>query len=120
MKVSSYTLFLKRLEVEARIGIHAFERDRPQRLLVSIELEMELAALPGADAIEGTFDYDWVREEVRRLVGLRHYDLQETLAGEIVSVLASRREVRRVVVETAKPDVFADAEVVGCRLEAKR
>lgn len=120
MNIKSYRLFLQRLEVPARIGIHAFERQEAQRLAISIELELDPAALPSADAIAGTFDYDWVRDEVLRLVASRHYDLQETLAREIVGVMAGRLEVRRVVVETAKPDVFADVEAVGCRLEASR
>lgn len=120
MKITRYGLFLKRLEVLARIGIHAFERQKPQRLVISIELELEPDGLPVADAIDGTLDYDWVREKVLELTASRHWDLQETLAREIVAAIAGRPEVRRVVVETAKPDVFADVEVVGCRLEASR
>lgn len=120
MNITCYGLFLKRLEVLARIGIHAFEREQAQRLAISIEIELDPAELPTADTIQGTFDYDWVRDEVLRLVASRHFDLQETLAREIATLITSRREVRRVVVETAKPDVFPDVEVVGCRLEARR
>lgn len=120
MKITRYGLFFKRLEVIARIGIHAFEREKPQRLVISIELELDPDALPAADIIDGALDYDWVRDEVLRLAASRHWDLQETLARTIIETIASRREVRRLVVETAKPDVFADVDVVGCRLEANR
>lgn len=120
MIVSSYRLFLQSLVVEARIGIHDFERDGAQRLRIDIEMELALDALPATDDIALALDYDWVRDEARRLAAAQHYDLQETLARSIIAVLAARPEIVRVVVVTAKPDVYADVEAVGCRLEAHR
>ncbi len=120
MNLIGYTLFLDKLEVQARIGIHDFERNGPQRLLIGIEIEIAPDALPAGDDIAETLDYDWVRDEVVKLVAGRHFDLQETLARAIVEIVGQRPEVRRVVVKTAKPDVFADVAAVGCRLEARR
>lgn len=120
MKVEHFSLFLRGFEIEARIGIHDFERRAPQRLTIAIELDIDPALLPDRDDIAVTFDYDGVREEVRRLVESRHFDLQETLAQAILASLARRPEVVRAVVETAKPDVYPDVAAVGCRLEARR
>ena len=120
MNIDRYTLFLRGFEIEARIGIHDFERARPQRLAIAIEIELAAARLPRRDDIADTFDYDWVRDEVRRLAAGRHFDLQETLARAIVERLAERPEIIRAVVETAKPDVYPDVAAVGCRVEARR
>ncbi len=120
MKIGRFTLFLRGFEVLARIGIHDFERSAPQRLAITIEIDIEPSRFPGRDDIVETFDYDWVRAEVLRLVESRHFELQETLAQGVMLVLASRREIVRAVVETAKPDVFPDVAAVGCRIEARR
>lgn len=120
MNVTRYALLLDGFEVEAEIGIHDFERERPQRVSIRVELEMEPAAMPDRDDIADALDYDWLRIEVKRLVASRRFELQETLARAILDIIATRPQVRRAVVETAKPDVYPDARSVGCRLEATR
>ncbi len=120
MKVSNYTLFLDRLVVEAEIGIHDFERGQPQRVAISISVDISPDRLPGTDDIAATFDYDWVRLQVLELVRGRRFELQETLAKGIVDILASRPEIVRITVETSKPDVYGDVDTVGCRLQAHR
>jgi dihydroneopterin aldolase len=107
MKIERFCLFLEGFEIDVSIGIHDFERNGPQRLAIGIEIAM-------------TFDYDWVRDEVHRLAKGRHFNLQETLAQEILAVLSQRSEIVRAVVETAKPDVYPDVDAVGCRIEARR
>jgi dihydroneopterin aldolase len=120
MNLSRYRLFIERLELDADIGIHDFERGQRQRIVVSVEVEIDPAGLPSDDSIASAFDYDWVRHGVREIVRTRRFDLQETLARAVVDLVAERREVVSVVVSTAKPDVYPDAAAVGCRLEARR
>ncbi len=120
MKTDRFTLFLRGLEIQARIGIHDFERAAPQRLVITIEIDIEASRLPASDDIAATLDYDWVRAEVIRLAGSQHYELQETLAQAVMRALADRPEIVRAVIETAKPDVFPDVAAVGCRIEARR
>ena len=120
MKLERFSIFLDGFEVEADIGIHDFERKAPQRIAIRIELELDPADLPSRDDIADTLDYDWLRLEVKRLVAGRRFDLQETLARAILDIVAGKPQVRRAIVETAKPDVYPDARAVGCRLEARR
>jgi dihydroneopterin aldolase len=120
MKIGRFTLFLRGFEVQARIGIHDFERAAPQRLAIALEIDIDPSRLPDRDDIAETFDYDWVRAEVLRLVASRHFELQETLAQGVMQILAQRPEIVRAIVETAKPDVFPDVAAVGCRIEAQR
>ena len=120
MKITRYALFLDRFEIQAAIGIHEFERKQRQRVAISIEIEIDQEQMPGRDDIVDAPDYDWIRLEIARLVGSRHFDLQETLARAIIEVAGQRPEIRRVKVETAKLDVYPDARAVGCRLEACR
>ena len=120
MQITCYTLFLDKLNVQARIGIHDFERERPQPLTISIEIDIAPDQLPLRDDIADTFDYDWLRSEIITLVATRHFDLQETLVRAIVEIVGTRQEVQRITVQTAKPSVYPDVAAVGCRLEAHR
>lgn len=120
MRIDRFTLFLDDLAVEAEIGIHDFERNSRQRLLVSVEVEVRPSLLPVRDDIAATLDYDWIRDMVHRLVAERRYDLQETLCRAILEGLAQRKEIVSATVETKKPDVYPDARAVGCRLLARR
>ena len=120
MIITAYSLVIRDFQVMARIGVHEFERTAPQRLMIGIEIELEPVALPDRDDIAATLDYDWVRDEICKMIASRHFDLQETLVRSIVDILARRMEIRRVVVETAKLDVYTDVAAVGCRIEARR
>ena len=120
MTITRYALFLDRFEVAARIGIHDFERTGPQQVSISIEIDIDPRRLPGRDDIADAPDYDWIRQEIMKLVESRRFDLQETLARAIVEIAGRRPEIHRVRVETAKLDVYPDARAVGCRLEASR
>lgn len=120
MRIERFTLFLEELLVEAEIGVHDFERNRRQRLLVTVSVDLDPALVPERDDISATMDYDGLKTLVQRLVADRRYELQETLCRDILNGLAARPEIVAASVETKKLDVYADAKAVGCRFAARR
>jgi len=107
-------LFLVGHELPARIGVHDFERDAPQRLRVSVDLYVPLAAsTPRADRLDEVVDYDFVRAVIAERVAQGHVGLQETLCDAIAERLIAHPQVRAVRVSTEKPDVYPDCAAVG-------
>lgn len=107
-------IFLRGLQVEAVIGIHAFEKSRPQRLLVDVDLYVPLAhASPSNDSIEEVVDYDFVRDLVLERIARGPIALQETLCDDILRGLLANPSVAAARVSTRKPDVYPDCEAVG-------
>ncbi len=104
-------IFVRNFAVTCSIGIHAFERAAPQRVLINIDLWVRSAA--ATDEIEAVVDYDFLREEVRRLAASRHFNLQETLVAAIADACLARPGVLAARVSTEKPDVYPDCEAVG-------
>ena len=98
------------------IGFHEFEIGTPQRLLVTIEIWLEDLSAPQADDPAGAWDYDFLRNEVRRIVSTRRWNLQETLARCLYERFASLSGVSALRVVTAKPDIYADAQGVGIEI----
>jgi dihydroneopterin aldolase len=107
-------MFLRGLSVLARIGIHEFELQAPQRLILDIDVYVELGPhTPQADQIQEVVDYDFLREVVHRRLARGHINLQETLCDDVISEILLHPAVRAAQVSTRKPDVYPDCEAVG-------
>ncbi len=107
-------LFLRGLEVQARIGIHGFEQLAPQRLLIDIDLYVSLQDTQAQhDQLDEVVDYDFVRQVVQQRLAQGHIGLQETLCDDIMAALMAHPGVMAAQVSTRKPDVYPDCEAVG-------
>ena len=109
-----YALFLRDHEVLARIGVHEFERAAPQRIIVNVSLAIRGEI--GGDELAQTTDYDFLRLSVAQILGEGHIALQETLCARLMRACRGQPDVAAALVSTEKPDVYADAGAVGCRL----
>ena len=110
-------LFLHGLQVQARIGIHDFEKQGPQSLLIDIDLYVALADTQARnDQLDEVVDYDFVRQVVHQRVAQGHIGLQETLCDDIMSALMAHPGVQAAQVSTRKPDVYPDCEAVGVEI----
>tara|TARA_R110002012_G_scaffold194274_1_gene362103 strand:- start:1403 stop:1765 length:363 start_codon:yes stop_codon:yes gene_type:complete len=118
--ITNARILLENFAVVADIGIHDFERGTPQRVLISVEMDVDVDPTGAADSIERVLDYDFVRTEILELVAHRRFNLQETLCHAIVQMIAQRSAVRRARVTTRKPDVYEDCEAVGFSLLYER
>ncbi len=107
-------LSLRQHEQQVRIGVHAFERQAPQRLWFDVDLCVRLEQAPAArDDISQTVDYDFIRQAVASAVGTQHHELQETLCDTILTAMLQRPDVQAARVATRKPDVYPDSASVG-------
>lgn len=113
-----FTTVLDGLEVMMRLGIHAHEA-APQRVLLSVRMTVDYGGATIADRIEDVVDYDFIREGVRGLADGPGFALQETLCEAVAALCFRDARVVRVVVRSAKPDIYPDASV-GCEIERAR
>jgi dihydroneopterin aldolase len=117
--IRCHSLSLVDFEVLASIGVHAFEKLKRQRLLICVRLHLDHRQQVSNDDIATAVDYDFLRDNIQRLVANRHYHLQETLVHDILGLCAGRRGVVRAVVSARKPDVYPDCSAVGYEAEAR-
>lgn len=111
-------IFLEDFDLPVDIGFHAFEIGNPQRIFVTIEVWVDELSFAESDAVVDAWDYDFLRTEVLRLVDGRRFNLQETLAREIYTLVAARAGVTGLRVSTRKPDVYPDCAGVGVELSS--
>jgi dihydroneopterin aldolase len=107
-------LFLRDYEIRMHIGVHDFEKQGAQRVVVNVDLFVPLAAsTPRADRLDEVVDYDFIRRCIAERVARGPIELQETLADELLRLMLAHPQVRAARVSTEKPDVYPDCEAVG-------
>ncbi len=107
-------IFLHDFSISASIGFHAHEREAQQRVLINVELFVPIASSTSStDHVGEVVDYDFIRHEITRWAGSRHFNLQETMLDGIVAICFAQPAVRAVRASTEKPDVYPDCRTVG-------
>lgn len=103
------------LELLARIGVPDAEREKPQRLTVSLTMEPVNDFTALNDDLARTLDYASVAAAIRELAAARPRRLIETLAEEIAQLVLSRFQCRHVAIELRKY-ILPETEYVSVRL----
>ena len=109
-------VLLRDVEVEARVGLHPWERypERPTRLIVNVELFAHLpAGETSASGERPLIDYDDIRAELRRWPQRPHTLLLESLVDELARLAFRNPHVEACRVSIVKPDVFNEAAGAG-------
>ena len=106
-------IFLKNFETRLSIGIHEFEKQAKQRVIVNVDLYLDADGKVERDHIDETVDYDFVRREIVGLAASSHFNLQETFCERILAICLARPGVVAARVSSEKLDVYPDCESVG-------
>jgi dihydroneopterin aldolase len=115
-----YTVIVRGLVLMCSIGIRRAERDRPQRVRVSVELTAtEEVSFPSEDR-RRVINYEHVVATIRQIAGSGHIDLCEGFAQRICDACFADPRVAQIRVSVEKLDVFPETEGVGAVLERVR
>ena len=111
-------LRLNGIEVLCSIGDLPEERLREQRLLVGVELELDLSAAAASDSLADTIDYASLSRRIRETLRSATCRLVERAAALAAEECLSDRRVARATVSVCKSGSvpgLASAEVVVSR-----
>lgn len=95
-------LIIQDLTVDFRVGVPEAERTSPQRLLITMEMEIDVAAAVAEDDLNRTVDYDAVKKRIADLGVGRSWKLIESLASEIAGIVLREFRPSAVTVEVKK------------------
>ena len=102
-------IYVRDLVLDARIGIHAAEQDRAQR--VRVDVAADILPADRAEDIGRTLCYDYIVDGIRDIVNGGHINLTETLAERIAAHLLAHPLAMRAEVRVEKLD-----RIPGARL----
>jgi 7,8-dihydroneopterin aldolase/epimerase/oxygenase len=113
----TYTkVFLKDVEVTARIGLAPWERERPQRIVASVELYARSNEYLKTITAESMIDYSLIYERVQSWRTRAHIDLVETFVSELLAACFEYPQVMACKVSVTKPEVFDQAQAAGAEV----
>jgi dihydroneopterin aldolase len=120
--IREYTLRLHGVRFRATIGASAAERSIPQDLVVDVDLELPVSALPKRDAKREVVDYDRAVRLVVEVGLAEPYRLLEVYAQRVLERLLTETPALRVRVAVTKsrvPSTYstdqAVVELIGSR-----
>ena len=113
------SICIRKLELFAHLGVTPAERQRAQRIAVSLTVTPERGFDTLDDRIKSTVDYFEVCEAVKQLVPRKACNLIETLAGEIARELLATFAISAVEVEVFK-FVIPNTESVSVKIRREK
>lgn len=104
-------IFIRDFRLKVSIGIHDFEKEGPQTVVVNVDLLLGADEKAHSDRIANVLNYDIVHDGIAALAKGRHFNLQETLVDAILDLCLAQPGVIEARVSTEKPDVYGDCRV---------
>lgn len=112
------SVYIKGLRAQAVIGVYDWERLVRQPLVIDLEMASDTARAAATDAIADALDYAAISQRVLALVEGSEYQLLETLADAVATMVMRDFSVPWLRLRLGKPGAVAEAEDVGVIVEA--
>jgi dihydroneopterin aldolase len=100
--MKTFKISIVDLEVFYYVGVPKEERARPQRLLLTIEMQANSAKAAKSDSIKHTIDYFKVSQRLLQFGEGKSWKLIEKLAADISKMILEKFKPRSVTVEVKK------------------
>ena len=113
-------IYLRDLEVEAVIGVYAWEQRIRRRLRFDVEMGADTRVAARSGDIADTVDYEAVAECIRSIASREPHVLLECLAEEIAQTLLDRFGSHSIRLTVGKPGAVPGVREVGIRIERGR
>ena len=110
-------IFLNDLRIETTIGIHEWERRIRQTVALDIEMATDAARAAASDRIEDALDYTAVSQRVIEFVSTSEFQLVETLADRVASIIRDEFSVPWLRLRLNKRYAIEGAADVGVVIE---
>jgi FolB domain-containing protein len=111
----SEVICIRDLEVFYRVGVPDDERAQPQRLLITVEMQIDISGAVQSDDLSKTIDYFAVSQRLLQFGEGREWKLIETLASEIADCVRVEFGATGATVEVKK-FVIPEARWVSVRV----
>jgi len=106
-------IYIRNLKVQAIIGIFGWERKVHQEVSIDLELSFDCKKAAKTDSIESTIDYKAITKGIIAYVESSSFQLQESLAEGIASLVKEKYGVESLKLRVSKPGALRHADDVG-------
>jgi dihydroneopterin aldolase len=111
------TVYIHGLTVETVIGIFDWEREIRQKVVLDVEMAVDISPSAATEDIDRTVSYKDVSDRLTEFVEQSEFLLVETMAEEISALILAQFPVPFVRIKLGKPDAIDNARDVGVIIE---
>jgi len=111
-------VFIRNLEVLARIGVHGHEHGKPQPVRINVWLTCRTSA--ESDKLDSVVDYKAVADTIRAIDASGHINLAESLAERIAASCLEDKRVETARIRVEKLHALQGTESAGVEIERGR
>ena len=96
-------IFLNDLKIDTIIGIYDWERETLQTLSFDLEIDWDIRSAAKTDDIAATLDYGSIANTIVNFVEASRYQLIETLAEDLCTLLIREYPIPKLKLTLSKP-----------------
>ena len=113
-------ILIRDLLIRGIIGIHDWEREKKQDILINVEMEADCRPAGLSDDFKDAVDYRAVTKSIISLVEDSAFFLVEKMAEEIAAICLENPKVDLARVRVEKPGAVRFSRSVGIEIERVR
>ena len=113
-------VIIKDLILNISIGIHNFEKKKKQRVKFNIEILTNPYVLPNSKDLNSILNYEEIVSKIEKISFLRHHELLEDLAENILNMIFKNKLVKKVNLKIEKLDILEKTKSVGIEVSKSK
>ena len=113
-------ILIKELLLELKLGYYDFEKEKPQKVKFSLEIDYEDKKPTNDKDIKSIVNYSIVVKLISKLVKKKHYNFLETLAEAVFDELFKDKRIGKIMLKIEKLEILKECSSVGIQITKKR
>ena len=113
-------ILIKELTLDLKLGYYDFEKNKPQKVKFSLEIDYEDKKPTNDKDIKSIVNYGKVVELITKLVKNKHYNFLETLAEDVFDELFKDKRIAKITLQIEKLEIIKECTSVGIQIAKKR
>ncbi len=113
-------ILIKELILNLKLGYYDFEKEKPQKVKFSLEIDYEDKKPTNDKDIKSIVNYGLVVKLIKKLTKNKHYNFLETLAEDVFDILFKDKRIGKIKLQIEKLQILKDCTSVGIQITKKR
>ena len=113
-------ILIKELTLDLKLGYYDFEKEKPQKVKFSLEIDYEDKKPTSDKDIKSIVNYGQVVKLIKKLTKNEHYNFLETLAEDVFDVLFKDKRIGKIMLQIEKLEIIKECASVGIQITKKR
>jgi len=113
-------ILIKELTLNLKLGYYDFEKEKPQKVKFSLEIDYEDKKPTSDKDIKSIVNYAQVVKLIEKLTKNKHYNFLETLAEDVFDILFKDKRIGKIMLKIEKLEIIKECTSVGIQITKKR